>query len=269
LSSAQLKTSEFAYLLALLNAPNVVGLEDSALFPTKSSTRDATYSQGREELEKNGWLKPVPDYPDEYELNPLLLEMVSAIATPEFIVDTSHSTGESEFRQVLHYVVDDSIVEISAPAEGTYQVGSVPDHETLYARMAEMLCLTTTRQTLQFTLDETAFEDIQSLSKEGHSKEAVKLLDSTDVDSKNGQSFIDALVGSTTGQIVVVSLDSGQVTSGRRASVFGEGDSAWLVKRRVRISSELDIAHCDSTSIGALINEWIDELSDQRRLGRK
>jgi hypothetical protein len=260
LSSAQLKPSEFAYLLALLNAPNVVGLEDPALFPTKSSTRDATYSQGREELEINSWLKPVPDHPDEYELNPFLLEMVSVVATPEFVVDTSHSTGESE--QVLHYVADDSIVEISASAEGTYQVGSVTDRETLYARIAEMLCLTTTRQTLQFTLDETVFEDIQSLSKEGHSKKAVKLLDSTDVDRTNGQSFIDALAGSTTGQIVVVSLDSGQVTSGRRASVFGEGDSAWLVKRRERVSSELDIANCDTTSIGALINEWIEELSD-------
>jgi hypothetical protein len=269
LSSAQLKPSEFAYLLALLNAPNVVGLEDSALFPTKSSTRDSTYSQGREELEIAGWLKPAPDHPDEYELNPFLLEMVSVVATPEFVVDTSYSNGESEFRQVLHYVVDDSVVELSVSAEGIYQMGSVPDHETLFARIAEMLCLTTARQAQQFTLDETVFEDIQSLSKKGHSKEAVKLLDSTDLDRTNGQSFIDALAGSTTGQIVVVSLDSGQVISGRRASVFGGGDSAWLVKRRERVSSELDIASCDSTSIGALINEWIDELSDQRRLGRK
>jgi hypothetical protein len=261
LNGAQLKPSEFAYLLALLNAPTVIGLENPVLFPTKSSARDATFSQGREELETNGWLKPVPDHPDEFELNPFLLEMVSVVATPQFVVDTSHSTKESELRQVLHYVADNSIVEVSAPAEGIYQVGSVPDHETLHARIAEMLCLTTAQQIMQYSLDETIFEDIQSLSQEGHPKKAEKLLDSTDVNGTNGQSLIAALAGPVAGQIVVVGSHSGQALRGRRASIFGEGDSAWLVKRTERDSSELDIAKCDLTSIGTLISEWMDELS--------
>ena len=262
MSGAQLKSSEFAYLLALLNAPTVVGLEDPVLFPTKSSARDATYGQGRKELEANGWLKPVLDYPDEYELNPILLEMVSVVATPEFVVITSHNTGESELHQVLHYLAGDSIIEVSAPAERTYQVGTVPARETFHARIAEMLCLTSAQQAMQFTLDETVFEDIQSLSQEGHPERAVRLLDSPDVSRTASRSLVAALAGPVIGQIVVVSSHSGQATSGRRASVFGERDSAWMVKRTERDSSELNVANCDPTSIGALITEWMNELTD-------
>jgi hypothetical protein len=262
MSSAQLKQPEFAFLLAILNATAVVGLEDPALFPTKSSSRDATYGQGRKELEANGWLKPVPNHPDEYELNPILLEMVSVVATPEFVVVTSHSTGEPELRQVLHYLAGDSIVDVSATAEGVYQVGGVPDRETFHTRVAEMLYLTTARHPMQFTMDETTFEDIQTLSQDGNSEKAEKLLDSVVGDGTNGQSLVAALAGPVSGQIVVVSSASGLAKSGRRASVFGEQDAAWLVKRTARDSSVLEITTCDLASIGMLIPEWMNELTD-------
>jgi len=262
MSSAQLKPPEFAYLLAMLNATAVIGLEDPALFPTKSSTRDATYGQGRQELEANGWLKPVPNHPDEYELNPILLEMVSVVATPEFVVVTSHSTGESELRQVLHYLAGDIIVDVSASAEGLYQVGAVPDRDTFHTRIAEMLNLNTARQPMQFTLDGTTFKDIQSLSQDGNPEKAEKLLDSAAGDGMDGQSLVAALAGPVSGQIVVVSAVSGQAKSGRRASVFGEQDAAWLVKRMARDSSELEITTCDLASIGILIPEWMNELTD-------
>jgi hypothetical protein len=248
--------------LALLNASSMVGLEDPTLFPTKSSDRESMYSEGRQELETNGWLKPIPDNPDEYELNPFLLEMISVIASPEFVVVTSHINGETGLRQVLHYLAGDNIIDVSAPAEGTYQVGTVPDRDTFHARIAEMLCLTTSRQTMQFTLDETVLKDIQSLSQEGHPKRAEGLLDSPNMIKKAGRSLVAALASPAIGQIVVVSSHSGKVTSGRRASVFGERDSAWLVKRTERDSSELDIANCDSTSIGGLITEWMNELTN-------
>lgn len=262
MSGAQLKPTEFAYLLAILNAPAVVGVDDPALFPTKSSARDATYSQGRKELEANGWLKAVPEFPDEYELNPNLLEMVSVVATPEFVVVTSRSTRESELRQVLHFLAGDSIVDLSAPTEGTYHVGAVADRKTFHGRIAEMLCLTTARQPMQFTLDKSTYEEIQSLSREGHPERAERLLDSVAVNGTEGRSLVAALAGPVSGQIVVVSSHSGQAKSGRRASVFGEQDSAWLVKQTERDSSELDIATCDPASIGVLITEWMNDLTD-------
>lgn len=262
MSSAQLKQSEFAYLLAILNATAVVGLQDPALFPTKSSARDATYGQGRKELEANGWLKPVPNYPDEYELNPILLEMVSVVVTPEFVVVTTHSTGESEPRQVLHYLAGDSITDVSASAEGLYQVGAVPDRETFHTRIAEMLCLTTTRRPVHFILDEAIFKDIQSLARDGNPEKAEKLLDSAAVNGTDNGSLVVALAGPVNGQLLVVSSNSGQAKSGRRASVFGEQDAAWLVKRTARDASDLDVATCDLASIGMLITEWMNELTN-------
>lgn len=261
MSGVQLKSSEFAYLLSLLNASTLVGLEDPLLFPTKSSVQDATYSDGRQELETNGWLKPAQNYPNEYDLNPILLEMVSIIAAPEFVVDTSQSVGESEFRQVLHYLANDSIIEVSAPAEETYLVGAVPDHETFHARIAKMLGITPTKQANQFTLNDAIFNDIQSLTQKGHPERAETLLESTNLKKKAVQSLIAALALQASGQIVVVSVDSEEVMNGRRALVFGQQDSAWLVKRPDRDSTEFDISNIDSTGIGTLITEWMNELT--------
>jgi hypothetical protein len=262
LSGAQLKSSEFAYLLAVLNASTVIGLEDPLLFPTKSSDQDATYSEGRQELEANSWMKPVRDYPDEYELNPILLEMVSIITAPEFVVDTSRSTGESEFQQVLHYLANDSIIEVSAPAEKTYQIGAVPDHESFHARIAEMLGIAASKQANQLTVNETVFKDLQSLAKKGQPERAQTLLDSSTLKKKSVQSLISSLASQSSGQIVVVSADTGQVMNGRRALVFGEGDSAWLAKRKEHDSLQFDILSCDATGIGTLITDWMNELTD-------
>jgi hypothetical protein len=125
-----------------------------------------------------------------------------------------------------------------------------------------MLCITTAKQAIQFTLDETIFKDIQSLTQKGQPERAETLLDSANLKKKAGQSLVGALASPVSGQIVVVSSHSGEVTSGRRASVFGEGNSAWLAMRTEHDSSELNIANCDSTSIGTLITEWINELTD-------
>jgi len=262
MSGAELKTSEFAYLLATLNASAVVGLDDPALFPAKSSARDVTYGQGRKELEINGWLKPVPDHPEEYELNPALLEIVSIVAAPDFVVATTHSTGEAERQLVLHYLAGDGIVELSAPAEGIYQVGVVLDREALHERIAEMLHLTTALLAAQFTIDETVFKDIQSLSQKGRLERAEELLESAGVNGAVGESLMAAVASPASGQIVVIRPSFGQIESGRRATVFGEDDAAWLVKRTQFDAQNLEIATCDPASIGTLVTEWLDELSD-------
>lgn len=262
MSGAELKMSEFAYLLAILNASAIVGLDDPALFPTKSSARDVTYGQGRKELEINGWLKPIPDHPEEYELNPALLAIVSVVADPDFVVASTCSTGEADHQLVLHYLAGDGIVELSVPDEGIYRVGIVLNREALHERMAKMLHLTTTQQSVQLTLDETTFRDIQTLSLKGRLERAEELLESAGVNGAVGESLLAAVASPASGQIVIIRSNFGQIESGRRATVFGEDDAAWLVKKTQYDAQDLEITTCDPATIGALATEWLDELSD-------
>ena len=262
MSGAELKTSEFAYLLAILNASAIAGLDDPTLFPTKSSARDVTYGQGRKELEINGWLKPVPDHPEEYELNPSLLAIVSIVAAPDFVVASTHITGEAERQLVLHYIAGDGIVELSAPAEGIYRVGIVLNREALHERIAKMLHLTSTQQAVQFTLDETTFRDIKTLSQKGRLERAEELLKSAGVNGAVGESLLAAVASPASGQIVIIRPSFGQIEIGRRATVFGKDDAAWFVKRTQYDAQNLEITTCDPASIGTLVTEWLDELSD-------
>ena len=88
MSGAELDKTELAYLLAVVEASGIVGLDDPELFPATSSDRDAIYGKGRKKLESNEWLKPAADHTDEYELNGILIEMVAIIAAPEQVVAT-------------------------------------------------------------------------------------------------------------------------------------------------------------------------------------
>ena len=96
MDGAELTKSELAYLLAVLHATELVGVDDPSLFPTKAKARDSTYGKGRAQLEENGWLEPIPEYTDEYDLNPALLHMVAIVAAPTYVVGTWSGPDEED-----------------------------------------------------------------------------------------------------------------------------------------------------------------------------
>ena len=104
MNGVELTSAEFAYLLATLKCSEVIGLEDPSLFPHNASVRGKTFKKGRQELETHGWITPIPDQPDEYELDALLLESMSIIASPDFMIATTHTTEKDQTRLVFHYL---------------------------------------------------------------------------------------------------------------------------------------------------------------------
>ena len=120
MNGAQLTSSEFAYLLASLDCGDIVGIDDPSLFPTNASVRGKTYKKGQQQLKDNGWLIPLPEQPDEFDLDAVLLEAVSIIASPEYMIASAVSTMKEDSQLVFHYVSTDDAVELSAVDKKNY-----------------------------------------------------------------------------------------------------------------------------------------------------
>ncbi len=262
MSGVDLAASELSYLLATLDASEIVGFDATALFPDKQSSRKAMFSQGREELEAHGWMKPIPDHPDEYELDAELLESVSVIAAPSFVIATQRIYGEQERQDVLHYLADKSIVELSAPEEGTYRIGFLSDRGALFKRIAEMLQLAAKAPSKHLELDGEVFEYIQSLAPKGRLEKARARLESAGVTGKIADSILDAVCDPVQGQIVLIRTHSSEVEAGRRVRIYGEGKQAWIVRQSSPDNADVEMINCDSTSFVDLLTVLLDELTN-------
>ncbi len=261
MNGAELDKTEFAYLLAMVEASAVVGIKDPALFPVQAAERDATYERGRKKLESHGWLKPSADYKDEYELDVFLLEMIAIIAAPKNIIATvSNSNGKAR-QMVMHYLSDGTIVELSAASSKSYTIGVVPDQKALQGRVAEMLGVAGKRKAVRFLLEQDALNDIRALSKKGEQEEAKTLLEAIQLSGPAKNSFVAAMGESAHGQIVVIRPEAGEIEAGRRSTLYGEDKTAWLVSRSSSDSTEFEVRNGDVAGIGKLISERLKELS--------
>ena len=207
-------------------------------------------------------MKPIPDHPDEYELDAELLESVSVIAAPSFVIATQRIYGEQERQDVLHYLADKSIVELSAPEEGTYRIGFLSDRGALFKRIAEMLQLAAKAPSKHLELDGEVFEYIQSLAPKGRLEKARARLESAGVTGKIADSILDAVCDPVQGQIVLIRTHSSEVEAGRRVRIYGEGKQAWIVRQSSPDNADVEMINCDSTSFVDLLTVLLDELTN-------
>ena len=266
MDGAELDRTELAYLLAVVEASGVIGLDDPELFPVSSSDRDATYGKGRKKLESNEWLKLAVDHTDEYELDGILIEMVSIIADPDRVVATVNNGNGKSRQMVLHYLAEGTIVEVSAPNSKSYHLGLIPDQRTLQERVAEMLGVTGKRKAVGFSLEQDAIDDIRALSNKGENARAEALLEATQLSGTAKKSFVAALSEQEHGQVVIMRADAGEIETGRRSTLYGEDKTAWLVSRLSADSTELEVTNGDVQSIGKLISERLKELSSRQEM---
>ena len=262
ISGVDLAASELSYLLATLDASEIVGFDAKALFPQKQSSRKTMFSQGREELEAHGWMKPIADHPDEYELDAELLELVSVIAAPSFVIATRRISGEQERQVVLHYLADESIVELSAVDKGTYRIGVVADRSALFERIAAMLQLSGKAPSNHLEVNGEVFEHFQSLAQKGQLEQAKAHLESAGIAGKMADSVLNAVCDPAHGQIVLIRNHFGEVEAGRRVRVYGEGKQAWFVRQTSPDAADVEMITSDAASLKNLLTILLDELTD-------
>ena len=262
MSGVDLAASELSYLLATLDASEIVGFDAAGLFPAKPSSREAIFKQGREELEAHGWMKPILDFPDEFELNAELLEWIAVIAVPSIVIATRRISAEQERQVVLHYLADESIVELSAVDEKTYRIGLVSDRSALFERIAEMLQCPGKSPSNHIMVDGEGFEKVQSLALKGQLEKARAGLESAGVTDKMADSILSAICDPAQGQIVLIRTHFGEVEAEQRVRVHGEGKQAWIVRQPTTDLEDVEMTTSDAGKLTDLLAESLDKLTN-------
>lgn len=254
MNAVELTVPEFGFLLATLECESITGLEDASLFPTNKSSRTKLLKAGRDALEQNGWIKPVPDRSDEYELDVLLLEAVSVVAAPEFMLAGTYSDDDSEAMLVFHYFAAEDIVELSALDQKRYWLSMLEGPDDVFDRLAEFMHLAASSPDVEAELDAEMLEQVSTLVEQGESAQAESLLNSSSFDAEGVASFIAALESGARGSQVIVQLEAGQIVSGDRFHVYGSGDSAWMSYKPSPSSSLIKLQPCSKETVEAFIN---------------
>lgn len=263
MTTVVLSPEEFAYLLAAVHAPFLVGVSDARLFPRSGKERKSVYEKGRLLLETHGWLKALADAPGEYEFDAGLMEMVASVADPDFVIGVLRRGPDGKYVGILDYLAGNLIVEITLDVHGGYRLGTVPERSELFRRIGLILRLTTPDVWGQFDLDEPTLKEVMSFSQNGEVERAKDLLTSREVNPAAAESFLTALSDPTGG--MVVSLRPGRAggsETGRKATVYGGFGTAWIVQKRARDAVELEITSCDARRLEMLVTSWLGELAN-------
>lgn len=257
----ELSTQELAYLLTLVGANGLPGVVNPKLFPETPTAQRNTYSKGREQLEANGWITEVADHPGEYEVNSWLFEMAAALAHPEAVIVTFKEDAKGRRQVVLHYIAGDKTVELFAASKTSYRLGLVMGEQALQDRIAQMLGVSQAAHRGLFTLDESTFKKVRSLSEGGQRDKAGKLLTNSGLNGAAGASLLQALSAPATGQLVVARTEGGEIVAGRRTQVYGGEESAWMALRTTAGSKEVQVSSCDASGLQVLVETWIEEMT--------
>ena len=133
-----LTPAEMAFLLSLVGAQTLEGLEHETLFPESAAAWESLFLQGRSELERDHWLIQVPGTA-QYDLNEQLVTVIATMAAPNSVVVTTVDMPGLPRQSVTHYV---STVVVEACFDGKqYQLVGVRSTEVMLARLANTIGL--------------------------------------------------------------------------------------------------------------------------------
>lgn len=136
MSDFTLEPAELAFLLTLVNANSIPGVDLSALFPTDEAARYAFLEKGGFALANHGHMRI--ENRQFHDLNPLLPLAVATLAAPEQIIHTTAYAAGSEL-QAAHYLAGANVVEFYITPEGNYRVVVLDSVETAIRTIAHNL----------------------------------------------------------------------------------------------------------------------------------
>ncbi len=263
---AELEEAEFAYVLATLHAPGLIGVDSPRLFPTAAADRDAVFGAGFRQLQAHGWMKPLAQ-PGQYDLNAELIELAAVVAEPQFVVFTMTPQPGGYQRLFLHYVAGDDIVELSSTL-GCYRLLALPSYDVLFERVSDMLGVFGAAPPglpapEPLIIDEPFFAEARTSAQSGALEQAAAQLTAHGATRAAGEALAAALAATPdgSGQVVVMGAGGGtNVTAGRKATLYGKQDWVWLVQRLEAASTRLQVQVVQPDTLAAVLHQYFDFL---------
>jgi hypothetical protein len=210
-----------AFLLSLVGAQTLEGLEHETLFPENERAWETLFLQGRSELERDQWLSQVPGTAQHY-LNDELVAVIAAMAAPRVVVVTTLDAPGRPKQSVTHYI---STVVVEACFDGKgYLLAALRSTDVMLGRLASTIGLPEQRLLLK------EFELSAEQARQAVANPRTETLLKLGVPAGSVKAFEIALQGNRQrANVQVMQIDYGQVKAVHRlqALISGEG-SAWL-----------------------------------------
>ena len=115
-----LNSAELSYILSLISAKKIIGLNNEPFSPTDQETQITLWQHGRDQLIKNGWLIAT-DTSGHYNVNKTLLQIALTMTQPQhiFIIRVDGQAREAA-QGVRYYFSATAIIELNE-INGGYQ----------------------------------------------------------------------------------------------------------------------------------------------------
>ncbi len=132
-----LTTAEFAFMLALLEAPALVGFDNDALLPGDAAVREALLNEGRQQLEDSGKIVWNPEL-SNYHLDDAIVALVIPVAFPDRVV-LCVAQPQPEMPGSITYALTEQLIVEVVLRNGQYHIGALESVDMLVQRIAEAL----------------------------------------------------------------------------------------------------------------------------------
>ncbi len=241
-----LSSAALAYLLALLEVPQLLGVDDATLFPSDQAARDATFSAGKSYLESEGWLTWQADQ-HAYHLDEALLAIITSLAFPVVVMVVTLDTPPTPRRGVTCTISNDLVIEV-ARFEDTYHLNVLASVDLLVQRLVHVLELPPQHGTVAtYTLARPTFEAIRR-----DPQNPVQLALPPTV----AEHLITTLTTLTCSAVIAfLQVRQSQVTALHLIGVLvGRADQAWMVQPAGEASVQLTALGRDDLAASLLSN---------------
>ena len=146
---AKLEPSEFAYLLNVLDARKIVGVDNDLLFPAEPAQKEALLTEGFEQLVEHGWFQKEDG---QINANNTLFLMTAVTAQPEIVITVTYIDSQKLEHTVTYYLADRFIVEQFPDQEGDFLLTMIDDETQILTHIHQAFAPPTLSQQMQIEL---------------------------------------------------------------------------------------------------------------------
>ena len=171
--------AELTYLLdqAGVDSPMGVAREQFPL-PVDSVARQKTLVAGQAQLEARD---------DASQLS----RLVTALANPAQVIQTQRSDVDGPLQFLWHFVDESTIVSVSLPEEGKYELASVTDRDAAFDQIEALLPLESSPDTYRLTIDREDFITVRDLAASWAEVPALEILEADGLDNIGAEALFD------------------------------------------------------------------------------
>lgn len=255
----QLAQSELAYLLHLLNASAVIGVDNSSLFPSDANEKKALLDAGFAALLENGWIRAVDN---QYSTNPTVALLAAVMAAPEIAIVVRHKVENRGEQSVSCYVAQDMIVEQYLSADHSYRITQLDKQENIAERLQVALGIPDTKidPSLSFIIESEALARAIVQARSGEFAALAALLSSSH--NKDGDLIhVARQIGNLqpTANIELAALAGERVLSLSHIVLLRHAENMWAMSDYNK-GEEVQLEMLSCSSFVALLNTQLKKL---------